>query len=66
MQDIYAPNDYTESVKSMNAPRGYKMRSENESSMIIELPVYLDGEIIYKNQQKVSRRHGTKLVLGGV
>lgn len=66
MQDIYAPNDYTAAVKSMNTPRRYETFSENEGSMTIELPVYLDGEVIYKNQQKVSRRHGTKLVLGGV
>lgn len=37
-----------------------------EGSITVETPVYLDGEIIFKNQQKVSRRHGTKLVLGGV
>lgn len=66
MQDIYTPNDYTATVKSMNTPRRYETFSENEGSMTIELPVYLDGEVIYKNQQKVSRRHGTKLVLGGV
>lgn len=37
-----------------------------EGSITVETPVYLDGEVIYRNQQKVSRRHGTKLVLGGV
>lgn len=37
-----------------------------EGSITVETPVYLDGEIIFKNQQKVSRRHGTKLVLGGM
>ena len=37
-----------------------------EGSITVETPVYLDGEVIFKNQQKVSRRHGTKLVLGGV
>ena len=34
--------------------------------MTIDMPVYLDGEVIYRNQKKVERRHGKKLVTGGI
>ena len=30
----------------------------------VTMPVYLDGEIIYKNQKKIQRRHGTNLITG--
>lgn len=32
----------------------------------VEMPVYLDGELIYKNQKKVAKRHGGSLITGGV
>lgn len=38
----------------------------DSGNMTVEMPVYLDGELIYKNQKKVARRHGTRLVTGGI
>ncbi|MPN63619.1 hypothetical protein SDC9_211383 [bioreactor metagenome] len=35
------------------------IREEGGGASTINLVVTLDGEVVYKNQQKVSRRHGT-------
>lgn len=38
-----------------------KIMREEGGASTINLIVELDGEVVYKNQQKVSRRHGTSL-----
>lgn len=48
------------------------MREEMEGFMglgndfTVDMPVYLDGEVIYRNMQRISRRHGKSLITGGV
>ena len=48
------------------------MREEMEgfmgagSDFTVDMPVYLDGEVIYRNMQRISRRHGKSLITGGV
>lgn len=62
MQNINIPS-------AVSGPGGLSGRGhsgETYEALTIDIPVYLDGEVIYKNQRKVSRRHGTKLVMGGV
>ncbi len=38
----------------------------DSGNITIDMPIYLDGEEVYRNQKKVARRHGTKLVTGGI
>jgi hypothetical protein len=38
----------------------------NAGGGVNDVTLYLDGEVIYKNQQRVSRRRGTSLIAGGV
>ena len=61
MQNINAPS----AVSGPGSSYGRGYGGETYEALTIDIPVYLDGEVIYKNQQKVSRRHGAKLVLGG-
>lgn len=48
------------------------MREEMEgfmgvgSDFTVDMPVYLDGEVIYRNVQRISRRRGKSLITGGV
>ena len=62
MQNINAPS----AVSGPGGSYGRGYGGETYEALTIDIPVYLDGEVIYKNQRKVSRRHGTKLVMGGV
>jgi hypothetical protein len=41
-----------------------ELRGSSGGDMTVTMPVYLDGEKIYENQQRVSRRRGTSLVAG--
>jgi hypothetical protein len=34
-------------------------------NLTVNMPVYLDGEQVYRNQQRVSLRHGKSLIAGG-
>ena len=58
----------TEVVSPLSTMKQAVMEALRDSGftdgITIELTALLDGEVIYKNQQKVSRRHGTSFAVG--